>query len=109
TKSAVLTVTSPTLTSVSLAPTSVKGGTPSTGTVTLNGPAPAGGAVVMLSSSKPGVATVPASVIIAAGATSATFTVFTSRVAYSTTATISATFDGVTRSGELTVTRRRGD
>src|SRR5467141_1448548 len=71
---------SPTLSSVALNPMSVTGGSPSTGTVTLSGPAPSGGAVVSLSSDNKAVAAVPASgsVTVAAGATTATFPVNTS-------------------------------
>ncbi len=93
-----------TLSSVSLNPTSVTGGNSSTGTVTLSGPAPAGGAQVTLSSSNTTAATVPSSVTVAAGAISATFTVGTSAVATSTTVTISAAYGGATRSASLTVT-----
>jgi hypothetical protein len=109
TRSALLTVTpaSPppaTLSSLSLNPTSVTGGNSSTGTVTLSGPAPAGGAQVALSSSNTTVARVPSSVTVAAGATTATFTVSTSAIAASTTVTISAICGGATRSASLTVT-----
>jgi hypothetical protein len=109
TRSASLTVTPappppPTLSSLSLNPTSVVGGTQSsTGTVTLSGPAPVGGATVGLSSSNTTAARVPSSVTVAAGATSATFTVSTSAVAASTTITIPATYNGATRSASLTV------
>jgi Domain of unknown function (DUF4082)/Bacterial Ig domain len=102
-RTATLTVTPPTLTSVSLNPTSVLGGNSSTCTVTLTGRAPTGGAVVTLSSNNTAAATVPASVTVAAGATTATFTVTTSVVASSTTATISGTY-GVTKTVNLTVT-----
>jgi hypothetical protein len=95
---------SPTLSSLTLNPTSVFGGNSSTGTVTLSGAAPAGGATVALSSSNTAVAQVPSSVTVAAGATTTTFTVSTSAVAASTTATISATNSGATRSASLTVT-----
>src|SRR6267154_1455263 len=101
TKTASLTVLPqalPTLSLLTLNPTSVTGGSPSTGTVTLSGPAPAGGATVSLSSSTSTAAMVPFSVTVAAGATSATFTVSTSAVASSTTVTISATYSGATRS-----------
>ena len=109
TRSASLTVTPaspppPTLSSLSLNPTSVTGGNSSTGTVTLSGAAPAGGATVALSSSNTAAATVPSSVTVAAGATTATFTVSTSAVAASTTVTIFATYSGATRSASLTVT-----
>jgi Domain of unknown function (DUF4082)/Bacterial Ig domain len=91
-----------TLLSLTLNPATVTGGNPSTGTVTLNGPAPAGGAQVTLSSSNTAVATVPTSVTVPAGATSATFPVSTSAVAASTTVTISASGSG-TLTGSLTV------
>jgi len=95
---------SPTLSSLAVSPTSVKGGSPSTGTVTLSGPASSGGAVVSLSSDNTAAATVPASVTVAYGETSATFTVNTSAVTTSTPATISASYAGATKTTSLTVT-----
>jgi hypothetical protein len=100
---ATVTVTTPALTSLTLNPTTVKGLTPSTGTVTISGPAPAAGTVVTLSSSSTAVATVPASVTVTAGNTSATFTITTKSVATSTNVTISST-KGVVRTALLTVT-----
>jgi hypothetical protein len=91
------------LSALTLNPTSVAGGNSSTGTVTLSGPAPAGGALVTLSSNNTTVARVPASVIVAAGATSATFTVATSAVSVSTTVTISGSYAGAVRSASLAV------
>ena len=107
TRSASLTVTpappqAPTLSSLTLNPTSVFGGQSSTGTVTLTGPAPAGGAQVFLSSNN-GAASVPSSVIVPAGASSASFTVSTSIVLISTSATISASYNGTTRAATLGV------
>jgi hypothetical protein len=92
------------LSSLSLNPTSVTGGNSSTGTVTLSGPAPSGGAQVTLSSSNTMAARVPSSVTVAAGATSATFAVSTSAVASSTSVAISATYSGATKTASLTVT-----
>ena len=92
------------LSSVSVNPTSVTGGNSSTGTVTLSGAAPAGGAIVALSSSNTTAARVPSSVTVAAGATSATFTVSTSPAAASTTVIVSAAYAGVTKTASLTVT-----
>jgi hypothetical protein len=93
----------PTITSLTLNPTNVIGGVQSSiGTVTLSGPAPAGGAQVLLSSSNPS-AGVPASVTVPAGATSATFTVSTSTVLISTSATISATYNNTTKTATLGV------
>ncbi|HTF26536.1 MAG TPA: S8 family serine peptidase, partial [Candidatus Limnocylindria bacterium] len=94
---------SPTLSSIALNPTSVTGGSPSTGTVSLSGPAPSGGAAVSLSSDNTTAATVPASVTVTAGASSATFTVSTSSVTTSTSVNISASYAGVTKTASLTV------
>jgi hypothetical protein len=92
------------LSSVSLNPATVVGGNTSQGTVTLTTAAPSGGAVVSLSSSNPGVASVPASVTVPAGSSGASFTISTTAVSASTSAVISAAFDGVTRTATLTVT-----
>ena len=92
-----------TLSSLTLNPTSVIGGLQSsTATVTLSGPAPAGGAKVALDSSN-GAASVPSSATVPAGATSATFTVNTSIVILATSATISATYNNTTRTATLSV------
>ena len=93
-----------TLSSLMLNPTSVVGGNSSQGTVTLTGAAPSGGAVVTLASNNTAIATVPASVNIAAGATSASFTVTTRSVTTSTSVAISAAYNGVTRTATLTIT-----
>ena len=90
------------LTSLALSPTSVQGGTGSTGTVTISGPAPAGGAVITVTSNN-SAAVVPASLTVVAGATTATFSVSTNPVASSTVANISATYGG-SLSAALTVT-----
>ena len=95
---------SATLSSLTLSPTSVVGGAQSsTGTVTLNGPAPAAGAQVALASDN-GSASVPSSVTVSSGATSATFTVTTTPVTVSTSVSISATYGGANKSATLTVT-----
>ena len=92
-----------TLSSLTLSPTSVIGGLQSsTATVTLSGPAPAGGAKVALDSSN-GAASVPSSATVPAGATSTTFTVNTSIVILATSATISATYNNTTRTATLSV------
>ena len=96
-----------TLNSLTLNPTSIRGGRSTTGTVTLSAAAPAGGVVITLSSSNTGLATVPASVTIPAGATSATFTVNTSSVSSTATVTIGGSApDGSQAAAALTVTRR---
>jgi len=59
-------------------------------------------------SSNNAAATVPASVTVAAGATTATFTVTTTAVASTASATISATFNGGTQTATLTVNPSAG-
>jgi hypothetical protein len=105
---AVLTVTAgspsaPTLSAISLSPASVVGGNSSQGTVTLTSAAPSGGTVVSLSSGSTSVATLPASVTVAAGTTSRTFTVATAAVTASTPVAITGSA-GASRTATLTVT-----
>jgi hypothetical protein len=90
------------LSTVSVNPVSVNGGTAVTGTVTLGSPAPAGGVVVTLTSSS-AAAVVPASVTLAAGATTATFAISTTVVTASTPAVITASSLGVSKTTTLTV------
>ena len=107
-RSAVLTVNptpaAPSLSSVTVNPTSVVGGAGATGTVTLTAAAPTGGAIVGLSSSNATVASVPASVTIATGTLSVNFAIGTTPVTASTPVTISGTFGGATRTATLSVT-----
>jgi len=94
----------PSLAGFALNPASLVGGNTSQGTASLTSAAPSGGALVTLSSSNTSAATVPASVIVPAGAFSVTFTVSTASVTASTSLTISGAFGGATRSATLTVT-----
>lgn len=103
TKTATLTIGSPAITGVSLQPTVVAGGNSAIGTVTLEGPAPTGGMQVALNSSKPD-ATVPASVTVAEGQSSATFTVNTTIVSANVKASITATAGGVSKDTGLKIT-----
>jgi hypothetical protein len=73
------------------------------GTVILSGAAPTGGAVVTLASSDGTIAVVPPSVTVAAGATSASFTVSTNTVKATISVTISGVCGGVTKTAVLTV------
>jgi hypothetical protein len=104
---AVLTVnpgsSGPTLSAISLTPSTVTGGSSSQGRVTLTSAAPSGGRVVSLSSSNSAVATVPSSVTVPSGSTSATFNVSTSAVSTSTAVSIAGT-SGASRTATLTVT-----
>jgi hypothetical protein len=61
-------------------PSTVKGGNASTGTITLQQAAPAGGLVILLSSNNPTFVSMPASVVVPAGQTQVTFTVNTAQV-----------------------------
>jgi len=94
----------PTLASLSLSQSTVVGGTPVTGTVTLTSAAGSGGVVVSLSSDNTVAATVSSSVTVAAGAASATFPVTTNTVSNSQSSIIIGTAEGVTRHSVLTVT-----
>lgn len=72
-------------------PTSVVGGFAALGTVTLSTTSPADSVSVNLSSDTPSVATVPASVVVPTGATSANFAISTSLVSANTNVQITAT------------------
>jgi len=93
------------LTALSINPALVTAGSPSQGAVSLSGPAPAGGAVVSLTNGRPDIATIPATVSVAAGATGATFTITTGPSFWVGRAAvlITGTYGGVTRSGTLEV------
>ena len=91
------------VTSVTLNPDTVLAGNSSTGTVTLVGAAPDGGFTVNLSSDTLA-ASVPGSVTVPAGATSATFTVTTLGVDDSGTANIEADGGGGSATAVLKIT-----
>ena len=92
----------PLLGGISPSQSRVSGGQTITGTVILNDRSPVGGAVVNLSSSNTSVATVPATVTVPAGLSSATFNIQTSVVTASTDTTLSATYAGYTVTATLT-------
>jgi hypothetical protein len=99
--------TGPKVSSLGLKPSTVAGGGKSTGTVRLTAAAPAGGAVVTLGSSKPAQASVPSSVTVPAGKSSATFSISTTRATAGSSAVISATLGGVTKTATLSIKRSR--
>lgn len=74
------------------------------GTVVLSGPAAAGGALISLSSSTPSAVSVPSSLLVPAGAVSATFTATTGLVLGSQPFTITAAYNGQSVVTSLTVT-----
>ncbi|MDX6537005.1 MAG: hypothetical protein QOD37_1346, partial [Gaiellales bacterium] len=91
------------VTRVDINPSTVAGGNASSGTVVVSVAAPET-TVVALSSSNPAVASVPASVTVPTGGFTGTFTITTSAVSASTTVVITATFNGASKTGTLTVT-----
>jgi Right handed beta helix region len=82
---------------------SVGGGETIQGKLRLSGPAPAGGATFVLSSSDPEVATVPATVVIGAGRTSGEFKISAANVPVSASTVISAAYEGATKTASLEV------
>ena len=91
------------LASVTLAQSTVVGGDSVTATATLTGAAPAGGASVSLTGSDP--VSVPASVTVLTGFSSATFTVQTRAVGGTIAATVAGAYGGVSASTVLSITR----
>jgi len=92
----------PALSAIAANPNQVVGGNSSTGSVTLTGAAPSGGVLVSLSSASSAV-TVPASVPVPQGASSATFGITTSVVATTTMTSLSASYGGLTKTATFTV------
>lgn len=88
--------TTTSLSTIRVNPTDVIGGDPSTGTATLTAAAPTGSFVVALSSDNTTAATVPPSVTVPAGATSANFLVTTNPVPNAQSALIIGTAGNVT-------------
>src|SRR5262249_49624392 len=84
------------------AASTVVGSETTKGTAALSAAAPAGGAVVMLATDN-AAASVPVSVSIAAGATSADFSVTTNQVPLPLNVTITATYQPSSKSTQLTV------
>jgi hypothetical protein len=95
-------VAPPALVGVAPSVPSVVGGQSLTGTVTLSSAAPAGGAVVALRSST-SLATIPASVTVPSGQVSVPFAISTRPTRRGATATIFATYAGVTKTASLRI------
>jgi hypothetical protein len=91
------------LASVSVNPTSVTGGSSSTGTVTLSSAAPEGGATINLASNNAS-ATIPVSVIVPVGSTTASFNIATAPVTAATSAAITASYDSASKTATLAIT-----
>lgn len=92
--------------SLSLNPTTVTGGNSSTGTVTLTAVAQASTTVAIASNNA--AAIVPASVVVPAGSQSRSFTISTTQVPATTSAVITASLNGTSRSATLIINPAAG-
>jgi len=101
------TIATPQSLSFTLSADQVRGGQTLTATIELSAPAPAGGLTVQLASSNRSAIGPSQVVVIPAGATRYTFTLFTARVSANSLVTITATLGDITLSDQVTVTRRR--
>ena len=101
-QSVLVNVLAPMPSSVTWSVSPVPGGTSTTGTLSISGPAPTGGTTVSLASSSLS-ALVGSSVTIPAGAMTATFTVTTNVVSNDTSAVVSATVYGVKLKSTLSI------
>lgn len=97
-----MTIATVSVLSVGVAPATVTGGGAATGTITLSAPA-AADTTILLSSNNPAVASVPASVTVLAGSTTASFTVTTTPVTIGSGVTITAAFNQYSSSAVLFV------
>ena len=107
TQTAALTVTAvtvPALQNIFLSTSVSSGGLPVQGTITLTAPAPVGGLIVALASNS-SFAKVPATVTVLLGTTSQTFQIDTADSPIATTATITASYSGVSRITSFTIGR----
>ncbi|HMF94759.1 MAG TPA: hypothetical protein VKE96_10715 [Vicinamibacterales bacterium] len=98
-----LTVGESALKSLTISPGTINGGASPGAIVMLTGQAPPGGAAVALASDSPAV-TPPASVVVSPGSFSTSFALPTSLVSATTTATITASWNGVSTQGRVTLT-----
>ena len=95
--------TNPVLSDLSLSSYTSSGGDTITGTVTININAPIGGTTINLSSDKPTIASVPPTVKIPQGKTSAVFSITIDDVDKNYLVTISAELDGIEKERQITV------
>ncbi|MBI5707859.1 MAG: SBBP repeat-containing protein [Armatimonadetes bacterium] len=101
----VLVVRAISVASLRFVPSRQKGGRSVQLIVTLDAPAPAGGAVIPLTSSNPIIANVPATITVPAGLTSAAKTVITNRVSRTLATQVQAAYGDEIVFAVLTVTR----
>jgi hypothetical protein len=103
-KTAVLTVTPATVDSIKLNVTSITGGTKVGGAAYLSGKAGTSPITISLKSSNTALATVPASIVVAANAPGQYLTVTTAAVTVQSSVTITATTGAASKSATLTIT-----
>src|SRR2546428_5638580 len=101
--SASFNVLPPSLKSLSISPSTISGGAQAGAIVMLNGQAPASGAFVSLSSNSSAVSP-PSSAFVAPGSFSVSLPIQTNAVTTNTTATITASWNGVSTQAQLTLT-----
>jgi uncharacterized protein (TIGR03437 family) len=99
--------TTPQVQALTLSASSVASGGTVQGTVTLSAAAPVGGAAVALSSNS-SVATIPSTIIVPAGGTTATFTIAAGTVSSTQSATILASYQGSSAQATLNITVASG-
>jgi len=104
TKTVFMAVNAPSLTAISIAPSTVQGGTNSTLILVINGIAPAGGFSITLISGAPGIVLLPGTASVAAGLTSRSLNFATTAVTSTVNVTLFATRAGIYRTATLTVT-----
>ena len=97
-----LTVMPPSIKAISVSPSSISGGALAGALITLNGQAPAGGAVVELTSDSAS-AMPPALATVLAGDTTVSIAIPTNQVSASTLANITATWNGSSVQSQLTL------
>lgn len=90
---------------LSIDPNPVIGGRTATGTFTLSNPAPAGGAIVTLTSGDTNIATVPANITIPENETTGTFTVTTPTRSADAPVIITGAYNGLSKTTTLVVAR----
>lgn len=92
-----------TVTGLGVSPSSVQGGTAVTGTVTLDSPAPAGGATVCLDSANHAAVLLPRSVVIPEGSVSANFTISTTSQRDQAVVAVRATHAASSQTASVTI------
>ena len=96
---------SPALAALLISPAIVAARSTAVATVNLTAPAPAGGLLVSVSSSRPNLASTPANLLVPAGKTTATFNVKTNFIRQITVVNIRAMAGGVEKIFALTIVR----